>query len=31
MIGGWLSCVRANDAEIITVLENQAYNLVGLF
>src|SRR6266498_4967021 len=28
MAGGWLSWVRANDAEIMTVLENQANNLV---
>jgi uncharacterized protein len=28
MAGGWLSWVRANDAEIMTILENQANNLV---
>jgi hypothetical protein len=28
MAGGWLSWVRANDAEIMRVLENQANNLV---
>ena len=28
MGGGWLSWVRANDVEIMTVLENQANNLV---
>ena len=28
MTGGWLSWVRANDAEIMTMLENQASNLV---
>ncbi len=29
MTGGWLSWVRANDAEIMTVLQNQANNLVN--
>src|SRR5437867_12749160 len=28
MAGGWLSWVRANDVEIMAVLENQASNLV---
>ncbi|HJU78526.1 MAG TPA: hypothetical protein VJ599_03045 [Nitrososphaeraceae archaeon] len=28
MTGDWLSWVRANDAQIMTVLENQASNLV---
>jgi hypothetical protein len=28
MGGRWLSWVRANDVEIMTVLENQANNLV---
>lgn len=29
MTGGWLSWVRANDVEIMTVLQNQANNLVN--
>jgi uncharacterized protein len=29
MTGGWLSWVRANDIEIMTVLQNQANNLVN--
>ena len=29
MAGGWLSWVRANDVEIMTVLQNQANNLVN--
>ena len=29
MTGGWLSWVRANDVEIMTVLQNQAKNLVN--
>ena len=28
MTSGWLSWVRANDVEIMTVLQNQASNLV---
>ena len=29
MAGGWLSWVRANDIEIMTVLQSQANNLVN--